>query len=142
MRRLATALVLLATATIAHAELQIIDVWSRATAPGLQTGAVYFTLRNDQPQGDRIIGVETDRAARVELHHTIEEGGNSRMLHTPEVRVPGNGQVVFQPGGRHVMLMGLTESLTEGEVFTITLQFERAGAMTLEVDVLSPTTTR
>ncbi|MBS3786313.1 MAG: copper chaperone PCu(A)C [Gammaproteobacteria bacterium] len=135
MFRLLIALVFIASASLAQAEMHFEDVWSRATAPGLQTGAVYFTLRNDRAEGDRMVGVETDRAARVELHQTVEEGGNSRMMHTPEVRVPANGTVIFEPGGRHVMLMGLNEALTEGEVFTITLLFERAGPITLEVDV-------
>lgn len=140
MHRLFFALILMAAAGLAQAELHFENVWSRATAPGLQTGAVYFTLRNDAAEGDRMVGVETDRAPRVELHRTIEEGGNSRMVHTPEVRVPANGTVLFEPGGRHVMLMGLSEALAEGEVFTITLLFERAGPITVEVDVRSPTT--
>lgn len=140
MSRLLVASVLILSASLAKADLHFADVWSRATAPGLQTGAVYFVLRNDHAEGDRIVGVETDRSARVELHQTIEEGGNSRMVHTPEVRVPANGEVIFEPGGRHVMLMGLNEALVEGEVFTITLLFERAGPITLEVDVRAPTT--
>jgi copper(I)-binding protein len=70
---------------------------------------------------------------------TIEGGGNSRMVHTPEVRVPAEGEVVFEPGGRHVMLMGLTESLREGETFELTLELEHNGPVTLTVNVLPPT---
>ena len=130
---------MIAVTGTAHAEIVINGVWSRATAPGLDRGAVYFELENTGRRGDQMIGVSTPRAPRAELHQTIEEGGNSRMVHTPEVRVPAEGEVIFEPGGRHVMLMGLSESLREGETFDLTLELEHNGPVTLTVDVLPPT---
>mgnify|MGYP000724552927 CR=1 FL=1 len=137
--RLAALALLLLTAGTAGAEIVVKDAWSRATAPGLSTGGAYFHLLNSGERGDRLIGVHSDRAPRVELHQTIEEGGNARMVHTPEVRVPANGELVFEPGGRHVMLMGLSEALTEGETYQITLELERAGAIPVQVEVRAPT---
>ena len=133
------ALLMVTGMATANAEITVEGVWSRATAPGLDRGAVYFELENTGRRGDQLIGVSTPRAPRAELHQTIEEGGNSRMVHTPEVRVPAEGEVVFEPGGRHVMLMGLTESLREGETFELTLELEHNGPVTLTVDVLPPT---
>ena len=133
------ATLMIAAMGTAHAEIVINGVWSRATAPGLDRGAVYFELENTSRRGEQLIGVSTPRAPRAELHQTIEEGGNSRMVHTPEVRVPAEGEVIFEPGGRHVMLMGLSDSLQEGETFELTLELERNGPVTLTVDVLAPT---
>ena len=137
--RLAGIGLLIASIGVASAEIRIHDAWSRATPPGHPTGAVYFELVNDSRRGDALVGVRTTRAPRAELHRTIEEGGNARMVHTPEVRVPANGELVFEPGGRHVMLMGLSEALTEGETYQITLELERAGAIPVQVEVRAPT---
>ena len=82
------ALLMVTGMATAKAEITVEGVWSRATAPGLDRGAVYFELENTGRRGDQLIGVSTPRAPRAELHQTIEEGGNSRMVHTPEVRVP------------------------------------------------------
>lgn len=119
--------------------LRIENVWARATAPGLPTGAVYFEIINPSNRGDRLVGVRTERAPRAELHQTIESGGNSRMQHTPRVRIPANDRVHFAPAGRHVMLMGLTQALAEGEQFSLTLVFENAGPRQISVPVLPPT---
>ncbi len=119
--------------------LRIENVWARATAPGLPTGAVYFDIINPSNRGDHLVGVRTERAPRAELHQTIESGGNSRMQHTPRVRIPANDRVHFAPAGRHVMLMGLTQALTEGEQFSLTLVFEDAGPRPISVPVLPPT---
>ncbi len=137
--RWAVMIALMIGMTAASAEVTIHDAWSRATPPGHPTGAVYFKLVNDSDRGDRLIGVRSDRAPRVELHQTIEEGGNARMVHTPEVRVPANGELIFEPGGRHVMFMGLQNSLVEGETYDIVLELERAGDITVNVTVRAAT---
>ena len=123
----------------ASAEIAIHDAWSRATPPGHPTGAVYFELVNDSRLGDTLVGVSTSRAPRSELHQTIEEGGNSRMVHTPRVDIPAESEVVFEPGGRHVMLLDVEDALIEGESFQIHLQLEDGGEIPVEVDVLAPT---
>ena len=137
--RLTAIALLLAGAGTATAEIMVHDAWSRAMPPGHPTGAVYFELENDGQRGDALVGVRTERAPRAELHQTIEDGGNSRMVHTPRVRVPAEGGLTFEPGGRHVMLMGLERTLTEGETYTIILELERAGDVAVEVEVLAPT---
>ncbi|KAF0284546.1 copper chaperone PCu(A)C [Spiribacter roseus] len=136
---LTTALIGTALAGTAQAELIIEDAWARATPPGFSKGAVYLEIRNDSRRSDTLVGVHTERAGRAELHRTIEEGGNSRMVHTPRVRVPAEGSVTFEPGGRHVMMMGIDEALTEGERFSLELEAETAGTLRVNVEVLAPT---
>mgnify|MGYP000470962172 CR=1 FL=1 len=136
---LITALLGAALAGAAQAELVVDNAWARATPPGFAKGAVYLDIRNDGRRSDTLVGVHTDRAGRAELHRTIEEGGNSRMVHTPRVRVPADSSVTFEPGGRHVMMMGIDEALTEGERFTVELEAETAGTLRVDVEVLAPT---
>lgn len=137
--RIITGLLLAGLASAAHAEIIIEDVWARATPPGFDKGAVYFELTNNSPRSDALVGVRTERAPRAELHRTIEEGGNSRMVHTPRVAIPAESEVIFEPGGRHVMLMGIKSALTEGERFTLRLRTEGGGERPVEVQVLAPT---
>ena len=138
-RRIVAGLMFAGLAGAAQAEVVIEDAWARATPPGFDKGAVYFELSNDNPRGDALVGVSTDRAPRAEMHRTLEEGGNSRMVHTPRVKIPAEAEVIFEPGGRHVMLMGIEEALTEDERFMVRLETEDGGELPIEVQVLAPT---
>lgn len=115
--------------------IEINQVWSRAMPPSAPTGAVYFNLRNPTDQADRLTGVHTTRAERAELHTHVHEGDMMRMEQIEAVDVPAAGQVEFEPGGHHVMLFKLSEPLTAGDHFPLTLIFENAGEVTVEVSV-------
>ncbi|MOA34177.1 hypothetical protein D3C78_1555350 [compost metagenome] len=58
-----------------------------------------------------------------------------KMQQIPAVEIPANSAVVFQPGGNHVMLFGLGKPLTAGEIFPLTLEFEKAGKVEVQVEV-------
>lgn len=111
------------------------QVWSRAMPPSAPTGAVYFTLNNSGDQQDRLIGVQTSRAKKAELHTHVHEGEIMRMEQIDSVEVPAGGHVEFKPGGSHVMLFELSEPLVAGEHFPLTLIFENAGEVTVEVAI-------
>ncbi|PWG62613.1 copper chaperone PCu(A)C [Spiribacter halobius] len=128
-------LCLLAPLAVADPGPEIRGVWARATPPMIENGAVYFEIVNPAPRADTLLGVETPRVPRAELHRSDTSSGQARMAHTPRVQVPAEGAVRFEPGGRHVMLMGLQEPLQAGERFPLTLRFERAGEVTVEVTV-------
>ncbi len=123
----------------AQAPLQgplIEQVWSRAMPPTSPTGAVYFTLSNPTDQADRLIGAATERADKAELHEHAHENGLMRMRHVEAIELPAHGRIDFVPGGYHVMLFGLKQPLVAGDRFAVTLQFEHAGAVQTEVQVL------
>jgi len=145
--RLVTAFVL-GTATLTvmandHAHAQhamagapaVTHAWSRAMPPSAPTGAVYFTLRNPGDKPDRLVGVHTPRAEKAELHTHVHEGEVMRMERIDAVDVPAGGEVMFKPGGNHVMLFKLSEPLVAGEQFPLTLTFENAGEVTIEVRI-------
>ncbi len=143
--RLVTALVL-GTATLptmaddhshamAHNQPMVTQVWSRAMPPSAPTGAVYFTLMNHGDTPDRLIAVKTPRAEKAELHTSVHEGDVMRMERIESVELPARSQVAFQPGGHHVMLFKLAKPLVAGEHFPVTLTFEQAGDLTLDVPI-------
>ena len=110
------------------------QVWSRAMPPTAPNGAVYLTLQNPG-QPDRLTGVRTPRAGKAELHTHVHEGEMMRMKQIESIELPANGKVELKPGGGHVMLFELSEPLVAGERFPMTLEFERAGEVTIEVTI-------
>lgn len=111
------------------------QVWSRAMPPTAPTGAVYFVLHNPSDAPDRLVGVQTHRAEKAELHTHVHEGEVMRMERIDSVEVPAGGDVAFKPGGNHVMLFKLTEPLVAGERFPLTLIFEKAGEVKVDVTI-------
>ena len=103
--------------------VEIVDAYARATPPGAMSGAAYATLRSTGP-ADRLIGASSPAAAQVMIHENVETDGVMQMRHVPALDIPAGGETVLAPGGLHVMLMGLTGPLTEGESLEITFSFE------------------
>jgi copper(I)-binding protein len=107
--------------------------WARPAAAG--NSAAYFVLEN-AGAADRLIGVSSEVAGSVGMHSTtIDAQGIGRMVPVQAVDVPSGAEAKFGPGGLHVMLVGLTKPLAEGQTFPLTLTFEKAGAITVEVAV-------
>jgi hypothetical protein len=115
--------------------LIISGVWSRATVPGMPMGAGYFTIVNLGASTDILVAASSPRAERVEIHRTTEEGGVSRMRPEKTVVLPARGTVKAQPGGLHLMLVGLKRPLQAGTTYPLTLRFKNAGAVTVQVKV-------
>ncbi|NUR44799.1 MAG: copper chaperone PCu(A)C [Sphingomonas sp.] len=109
--------------------------WARATPPGAKTGAAYVTLVNNGTTADRLLGATTPLADKVEFHKETEESGVSRMREVPSVEVQPGARVTFKPGGMHMMMIGLKQSLKEGQSLPITLQFEKAGSIAVTASI-------
>lgn len=118
--------------------LEIVHPVARPSMGAAANSAVYLTVHNDGDE-DRLVGVASDVADRVELHTTVMEDGVLKMQALEDgVVVPADGDLMLETGGDHVMLMGLAEPLAVGDVFTLTLEFEHAGAIDIEVEVVDP----
>jgi len=115
--------------------LMIERPWARATPPAAQTGAAYFTLHNSGDADERLVSVDAPIARRAELHAHQVENGVMRMRQVAAIVLPPGGQVALQPGGLHVMLIGLEAPLRVDESFPFTLTFERAGRVTIQISV-------
>ena len=116
-------------------DLVVEQPWARAT-PGMgKTGAAYLTLSNHGADADRLLTVATPVAKKAELHGHMMEGAVMKMRPVTAIEVAPGTPTVLQPGGLHVMLMGLTAPLKKGDRFPLTLTFERAGSVEILVDV-------
>lgn len=135
---LGAALVLVTPAASAHdfvlGPLKIDHPWARASAGPARNGAAFFAVENSGA-ADRLVAASGDIAQRVELHTHRMEGNVMQMRQVEAVEVPAHGSATLQPGGYHVMLIGLEQPLKEGDHFPLTLTFEQAGEITVEVKV-------
>lgn len=102
---------------------------------GGSTSAAYMTLRNSGDTSDALVAASTDAAETVELHTVIEEGGVMKMRPVPQIDIPAAGEQQLRPGGYHVMLIGITRDLNEGDTVHLTLTLEKGGALELAVPV-------
>ena len=119
------------------AHITLVHPWSRP-APQGQNGVIYLEIRNDGEVDDRLIGVSTPLAEKVELHRSTMEDGIHRMEKVESIAVPAGGTVALAPGGLHVMLAGLKFMLMAEETIPVTLTFEQAGDVTATFAVEPP----
>jgi hypothetical protein len=131
VKHLAAALAALLIAGPAMAGIAISDAYAVAATPMAKTGAVYLTITNDGDTEDRLM-----QAARVELHTHTNRDGMMAMEHLAEGRVIApHASHALERGGDHVMFMGLTGSWRQGDLIPLTLEFEDAGEISIEVPV-------
>lgn len=125
----------LLTATPALADVSVTAPWARASIIAARPGAAYLTL--ETTEADRLISVTTPIAERATIH-AVETGEDdiARMRALDALDLRANVPVTLEPGGMHIMLMGLTGRLVEGGSFPLTLTFETAGEVMVEVPVL------
>lgn len=133
----------LSGAAIAHeykaGSLFIGHPWSRATVPGAKVGGGFLSVRNDGAEPDRLVSVSVQFAAKAEIHESLEEDGVARMRPIEGGLVVKPGETVtLQPGGKHLMFVGLSEPLKQGEKVKGELTFEKAGKVEVEFAVEAP----
>ncbi|MEN5033726.1 copper chaperone PCu(A)C [Pseudomonas sp. TWI929] len=117
-------------------ELLVSQPWSRELPAGLPGGSAYFSVTNLGDDGDRLIAVSSPRAQVSKLHTQGVSDGLMNMTHVTALEIPAHTEVTFQPGANHVMLSGMEEPLKAGEQFALTLEFEKAGKVEVQVRVL------
>ena len=134
-----------ATATTAAAEkdgvtasVEIRDAWCRPTPNGAKTAACYLTI--EASRDNRVTGVATPLAASAAIHDMTMEGGVMRMSEMAAgLPLTAGTPVALAPGGKHLMLTGLTAPLVEGVSTPLTLTFSATPAMTVQAAVRQPT---
>lgn len=110
--------------------------WARATPGGARTGAAYMTLVNSGGTADKLLGATTPLADTIQFHQeTADSDGVSRMREMHSVDLDPGATIVFKPGDMHMMIVGLKEPLKEGQAFSITLKFEKAGNIEVTVPI-------
>ena len=115
------------------------DMRLRATVAGMPSSAAYLQITNNGISDDRLIAAKSAIAKRVEIHLMEIDNGVMRMRAVDDGVVVASGDsVTLEPGGLHIMLMGLTNDLAPGSQHEIILMFEKAGEITLTLTAKRP----
>ena len=118
--------------------INVKDAWARPGFVG-DNSAVYFILTNPNDSPDNLIDANTDTADMVEIHLSkMDSAGVMTMERQDLIVIPANEELEFSPGGLHVMLISLLRDLAPGDSFPLTLNFQNAGDIRVEVEVRQP----
>lgn len=118
-------------------DITVSDAYARSASAVARTGAAFMVIENAGAQEDRLVAARSDIAERVELHTHLSAGdGILRMVEVEDgFAIPAGGSHALKRGGDHVMFMGLTRPMADGDTVQVTLVFERAGEVTLDIPV-------
>lgn len=119
----------------AAAEIRIVNPYMIASPMAMGSGAAFFVIENTGPADDRLAGAASEVADKTELHtHIADSNGVMQMVEVPEGWViPAGGTHALARGSDHVMFMGLKAPLKIGDIVTLTLTFEKAGDVVVQV---------
>lgn len=117
--------------------IHVHDVYARSGGMIGGSGAIFFMMHNNTETDDRLIAAAAPVAERVEMHTHIEDETGVMQMREIEggIAMAAGDMHEMARGGDHVMLMGLTVALKDGDTFPLTLTFEQAGEVTVEVVV-------
>jgi len=107
--------------------VRIEDPYARAVPPGQPNSAVFMVIENTGPTPVAVVAAESPAAATVELHTHRMADGMMQMRRIERIELPAGESVALAPGGLHVMLIGLTETLAPGMEVPLTLVFDDGG---------------
>jgi copper(I)-binding protein len=127
---------LLLAACSAGEGIVITDAMARPAPLEGGTGGAFLTVRNESGKADRLRSAASPASQTVELHETVDDHGVMRMVPQPDGwEVAPGERLELKPGGKHIMLIGLVRPLKAGDTIEITLNFEKAGAIRVQVPV-------
>lgn len=125
---------LLLSACSSESGIDIHGAWARPARQG-ENGAIYFSVENHTNETHELIAAGSDIAEAVEIHESQMSGDVMQMHQLESVSLGPGAEIVFEPGGLHIMLVGLKEELEAGDEIEVTLQFRDLDDLTLQVPV-------
>jgi hypothetical protein len=136
-----TAVLLIATpasaAPVTVGSLTLDAMWTRATPPGAPSAGGYLTISNTGSEADTLIAVASPVAGMADIH-VMETKDGVMTMHGLDggLPIPAGQTVTLAPGGFHLMFMGLTGALKQGETLPVTLTFAKAGKIEMVFPIL------
>ena len=116
-------------------DVAIHEPWARASLGNAPNSAAYMVLETAGTEPDQLVASSTPVAEKAELHSHSMDGDIAKMRPVDAVEVSPGAPTLLEPGGLHIMLIGLKQKLAPGDTIPLTLVFAHAGEVTLEVPV-------
>lgn len=117
------------------AALEIRNAWAAPTPNGVDVSAGYLTIVNGAAADDTLISASSARAGRVEIHEMSMDGTVMRMARVERLTVSAGQTIALSPGSQHIMFYEVAQRFAMGERIPLTLRFEHAGEISLELPV-------
>ncbi|CAI8718044.1 copper chaperone PCu(A)C [Pseudomonas sp. GW456-12-1-14-TSB6] len=136
IKRAALGLSLLGLAFQVSAQTRVDDAWVRATVPNQSASGAFMSVTADSDS--KLLSVASPAAKDVQIHEMTMKNDVMSMGPVKSVDLPAGKAVNFDPNGYHVMLMGLTAQLKEGDSVPLTLTIENAKGEKETVEVKAP----
>jgi len=122
-------------AETAAKSIAVSDAYVRAVPPGQPNSAAFMALSNRSAADHALVEVRSDVAQAVELHTHSMKDGMMQMRRVAQIDVPAGGETRLQPGGLHVMLIGLQRDLQPAEAVSLQFEFEDGSLLELSAPV-------
>jgi len=116
-------------------DLTVSEQYLRATPPHAKNSAAFLTITNHTNNTIKLIAATSDIAKRVELHSHIKQDGMMKMRQVEAVQITANSSTSLQPGGYHIMFLGLNNNLFEGQSVKVTLYFDNGNELNIDAPV-------
>lgn len=127
---------LFAESSASNQHISFTKPWVRLLPPTVMNTAGYVTINNSSDQADKLLAVWSPTINSMSVHQTKQVDGLLKMLEAENATIPAKGQLVMQPGGYHIMLMGLGKPLVENDTILICFEFERAGIVHVNFPII------
>lgn len=117
--------------------LEIREAYVREMPPGQSTSAAFMNLVNTSNRPIALVAATSDGAGQAEIHRHRNQNGMMQMERVTRVEIPAHGQLLFAPGGYHLMLINLKRSFRAGDKINITLLDEEGKFYTAALPVVN-----
>lgn len=119
-------------------DVSVSDAYVRLAPPGQAVTGAFMTFKNAGDKDHKIVKADNPASRVTELHTHTDEGGMMRMRQVKEIDIKTKGEAVLKPGGLHIMLIDLKQSLKEGENIEMTVSFEDGSSKKISAPVKKP----
>lgn len=126
---------LLLISPLGWAQVSVEDAWIREVPPGSPAAAVFMVITNSSDKAVRVVSMASPIAQRVEWHDMKRENGLVRMTQRKVIELPANARVQLQPGGSHVMLLGMQKAPSTGSQVPVILSLDNGQQLTINAVV-------
>lgn len=117
-------------------DLEITGPSVRAMVPGAKVAGGFLTIANDGKEADKLVSAATEGVKRVEIHEMTMQNDVMKMRKLEGgLDIPSGEKVVLKSGGYHLMFIEPEKPYKEGETVPVTLEFEKAGKVTIDFPV-------
>ena len=119
-------------------ELIVTQAWINAAPPVVRVNAGYLRVENKGTRSVILVGADSPRFARIEMHRSEMTNGVYSMHRQYSLVLAGGEKLTFAPGGLHFMLFEPASPPRPKEIIPLTLIFANGQRVTVKAEVRPP----